>query len=51
MRSRTYSPLEYAAQWARKLKKVQAKKLVKSNYFFEQNKFFAISKMAKNKAL
>ena len=29
MRSRTYSPLEYAARWARKLKKVQAKKLVK----------------------
>ena len=45
------------AQRARKFKKVQAKKLVKSNKsisrknFFDQNSFFAISKMAKNQFL
>ena len=44
-------------QWARKFKKVQAKKLVKSDKsiswknFFDQNPFFAISRMAKNQFL
>ena len=44
-------------QWARKFKKVQAKKLVKSNksisriIFFDQIPFFEISKMAKNQFL
>ena len=45
------------AQWARKFKKVQAKKLVKSNKinfrnsFIGQIPFFAISKMANNQFL
>ena len=50
--------LAHLTQWARKFKKVQAKKkLVKSNKsisrkkFFDQIHFFAISKMAKNQIL
>ena len=44
------------SQRARKFKKVQARKLVKSNksisrIFFDQIPFFAISKMAKNQFL
>ena len=42
------------SQRARKFKKVPTKKLVKSNksrIFFDQNPFFAISKMAKNQFL
>ena len=41
-------------QWARKIKKVQAKKTREINLtknFFNQNPFFAISKMAKNQFL
>ena len=43
-----------ALQWARKFKKFQAKKLVKSNKSISrigQIPFFAISKMAKNQFL
>ena len=42
------------AQWARKLKKVQAKKTRKINFTkksFAQIPFFAMSKMAKNQFL
>ena len=51
-----FNAMQQCTQWARKSKKVQAKKFVKSNksispIFFDQIPFLAISKMAKNQFL